>query len=522
MVAADGEVRPSAAFTLDRVQYECTPPGYRHQLRFASIRGSSFMGSKSQEQRRLLYWESEVTRPHIQGASSQADDALKELSQWYLPKCLQHPFRPLEDIRAEQFKRIQHLVELAYNDIPVYANKYRAAGFKPSDLKSWADYERLPIITKDELVEAFPHQCVNPRWPIEDLFSTRSSGSSGKTLLIKVNLDAILLDTVQGIRQLWLQSGLKYSRDQLAAHVYTVPWWFESVGGDFSTAFISGLIPPQTVSAILDELGPHVLSCYPTNLKALLPYWDDFDRSNLYLAVVHSEASSPLERQSWTKQLGVPVLDEYSSEEATRIALELPCGHYHVCEDSVYLEVLEPETLRPQEDGTAGLCVVTNLLNEAMPFLRYSQGDHVTRPVIAAECLVGWSQLASLDGRINDSFVNAVGRVVPAGTILDLMYRWMFDAGVHFREFELIQRKPDEVELFLVTDGPFEDSRIRASMSHMQDLLEVCMDHPVTVKMHIVRGFPKRAAKRRPIRCALQAEQASLLHGDRPHHQLPR
>ena len=38
----------------------------------------------------------------------------------------------------------------------------------------------------------------------------------------------------------------------------------------------------------------------------------------------------------------MPVLDEYSSEEATRIAIELPDGHYYVCEDTVHLDVLDP------------------------------------------------------------------------------------------------------------------------------------------------------------------------------------
>ena len=61
--------------------------------------------------------------------------------------------------------------------------------------------------------------------------------------------------------------------------------------------------------------------------------------STLHLAVTHSEGSTREARAAWSAALGCPVRDEYSSEEATRIALELPCGHYHVCEDAVMLEV---------------------------------------------------------------------------------------------------------------------------------------------------------------------------------------
>ncbi len=62
-----------------------------------------------------------------------------------------------------------------------------------------------------------------------------------------------------------------------------------------------------------------------------MPHAREF-ASTLCVAVTHSEYSSRAQRQAWSKELGVPVLDEYSSEEATRIALELPCGHYrHPC-----------------------------------------------------------------------------------------------------------------------------------------------------------------------------------------------
>lgn len=389
---------------------------------------------------------------------------------------------------------------MAYDEVPVYAEKYRAVGFKPSDLKTWEDFERLPVVTKDDLIGPSPERFLSRRWKLEDLSSTRTFGSSGKTLTIKVDLEAILQDTLQGVRQFWLQSGLKYSRDHMTAMIYTVPWWFESIGDDFRSAFISGLITPETSSRILNELKPHIISCYPTNLKALLPFRDSIDRSNLYLAIIHSESSSPLERRRWSAELGVPVRDEYSSEEGTRIALEMPCGHHHVCEDAVCLEVLDPKTHQPQSPGTPGLAVITNLLNTAMPFIRYVQGDYVTRPVEPGRCLFGWSQLTSIDGRVNDSFITRDGREVPAGTILDLTYRWMFDAGVSLEEFELLQKAPDAIHATLQVAASVPASKVDGSLHHLGDLLRVCLGHPVKVEAQVVPHFPKRPGKRRPIR----------------------
>jgi phenylacetate-CoA ligase len=452
------------------------------------------------DKQRAQYWESEATRPPAFGGSTQAEAQLQEFAKEFLPDCMRHPFKSPNEIRQGQFERIRHLVAMAYHEIPVYTAKYKAVGFEPGDLKSWADFQRLPVITKDELIAATHAGTVSRRWPLEDLYSTRSSGSSGKTLLIKVNQESILVDTLQGIRQMWLQSGLRYGPDDVTAMLYTVPWWFDGVGDAFPSAFISSLIAPGAVGQILDELRPHILSCYPTNLKALIPHWDRFDRSNLYLAVIHSEGSTPAERRAWSRALGIPVLDEYSSEEATRMALELPCGHYHVCEDAVHLEVLHPQTFAPQADGESGLAVVTNLLNEAMPFIRYVQGDLVTRPRVPGACHLGWSQLATLDGRANDSFINLQGREIPAGTVLDVTYRWMFDAGIHIKEFELVQKTPDRIQAVLMVDADVPATKIQASLEHLQALLHVCMDHPIQVEAEMPQSFPKRLGKRRPIR----------------------
>ena len=446
----------------------------------------------------LEFWESERTRPSYPRGTGEIEDLAQSMDN-YLDVCMAHPYLPVSEIRAQQLARMQQLVELAYNDIPVYRAKYQAAGFSPADLRDWDDIQKIPVITKPELVAAFPDGCVNARFNSDDLFPTRSSGSSGQTLLIRVDYDAILTDTIQGVRQFALQSGGKYRPDHLLAHVYTVPWWFDSVGGQYQTAFISNLIPPARVAQHLRYLSPKILSLYPSNLEALMPHADEFS-SSLYLAVTHSEYSSRASRQEWSRRLGVPVLDEYSSEEATRIAIELPNGHYHVCEDTVHLDVLDPETLQPQTPGQSGLAVVTNLLNEAMPFIRYVQGDYVTQPADPEPCEINWSQIASIDGRLNDAFINRAGRKIAAGSILDATYRWMFDCNINLAQFEIVQRGFDLVEARFVLGTGVTDAQVHGSIAHLEDLLSLCLEHPVRVTTDTVAAFAHKPGKRRPIR----------------------
>jgi phenylacetate-CoA ligase len=176
---------------------------------------------------KLEFWESERTRPDYTRAGDDSSEYFRSAGLDYLKRCMAHPYLPVSQIRQQQFERIYDLVEMAYFDIPVYQDKYKAAGFSPSDLRSYDDIEKIPVITKPELIAAFPTRCLNPRYSSEDLFATRSSGSSGQTLLIRVDYDAILTDTIQGTRQFALQSGNKYRPEDLLAHVYTVPWWYD-------------------------------------------------------------------------------------------------------------------------------------------------------------------------------------------------------------------------------------------------------------------------------------------------------
>ena len=356
----------------------------------------------------LEIWESESTQPtHIGGEGGSSISLTSALNN-YLPRCLAHPYLPRAVIEQQKLARIQYLVALAYEEIPVYRDKYKSAGFSPSDLRTIDDIQHIPVITKQELVAAFPDCCLT-RATVRTNCSTRALPAAPvRRCSFEVDLDAIVTDTIQGVRQFMLQSGGAYGRKTCSLTFIPCPG-----GSPRSTAPIRRrssptYCPAKRVAAHLAEMRPEILSCYPSNLEALVDHADVFN-AQLRLAVTHSEHSTKQARAQWSKKLGAPVLDEYSSEEATRIALEMPCGHYHVCEDTVHLDVLDPLTLRPQTPGGTGVAVITNLLNEAMPFIRYVQGDCIVEPAVPEPCAINWKQIESIGGRANDAFINQFG-----------------------------------------------------------------------------------------------------------------
>src|SRR5512139_3068205 len=92
-----------------------------------------------------------------------------------------------EAIDDYQFRAVRSLVDLAYHHTGFYHRKYKAAGIHPSDIRTWADFRRIPTLTKDEVFEHGREMIVDGR-RLEDLILSRSSGSTGR--FINIYLDA--------------------------------------------------------------------------------------------------------------------------------------------------------------------------------------------------------------------------------------------------------------------------------------------------------------------------------------------
>ena len=84
------------------------------------------------------------------------------------------------------------------------------------------------------------------------------------------------------------------------------------------------------------------------------------------------------------------------------------CPHQsgmHVWEDNFILEVVDPDTLEPVADGEEGELVMTTLLREGMPILRYRTKD-LTR-IIPGPCECGRThrRIERIKGRTDDMLI---------------------------------------------------------------------------------------------------------------------
>jgi len=120
------------------------------------------------------------------------------------------------------------------------------------------------------------------------------------------------------------------------------------------------------------EIEPTVISSTPSVLASFAPYYSG---PPLELIETTGEPLLETERQLIEEAFGGPVYDAYGLSECV-VGVEC-CEHkgYHFWPDAVKVEILDPESQEQVPEGQSGEIVVTSLMQEHMPIVRYRSGD---------------------------------------------------------------------------------------------------------------------------------------------------
>lgn len=157
----------------------------------------------------------------------------------------------------------------------------------------------------------------------------------------------------------------------------------------------------------------------------------------------------PHQRELIERLFGVPVSVEYGARDAGLMALESPDGELLQMSETHLIEVLD-DAGNPVEEGEA---VITSLVSEAQPFIRYRTGDVVRRSGRADPGGRGLDVLDAVVGRQTDFIVAADGRIMHA---LAVIYVLRAIPGVG--QFKLIQHTVYRMEVQVVPDERWNEA----------------------------------------------------------------
>jgi phenylacetate-CoA ligase len=367
-----------------------------------------------------------------------------------------------ERLDAFALRRTREMAIHAARNVPIYTERYRATGVEPEAIRTWDDVRRLPLMDKATIVDGYPERSIASGADLAACLLSTSSGSSGRMMTIPHRADRFWPYLLSGQRMLRWAAGGRYPFWWRQAYVYTSEYPLLRVPGLYPMRFIPTSDEAGVILAALVALRPHLLHTYPSVLRDLVANDPDgMHRLGLKGVSVGSELSTQEERDSWEGVLGCRVRDEYSSEELGRIASQCPDGRYHLHEDVVHVETVDPDG-RPT-DGT-GEVVGTELHNRTMPFVRYRQGDLAR--IVDEPCSCGRHTrlLVDLAGRSNDGFVLADGRRLAPGFLLDVCYRALIAAGDGAATaYRFVQTDPTHA-VFEYVPGPAHDPSVATVM----------------------------------------------------------
>ena len=360
------------------------------------------------------------------------------------PKDLLCPPNWASTADSTRVERLANIVDFAFQKVPMYRDLYSSIGYKFGSIKTMADFEKLPIITRKILAGVDDGARLAKGHAPDTTYFVGTSGSSGKSLKVFYDAQAALVETYESLQQFSFFLGRPLPADRWIYNIHMSRGWLSSLQGEYRTFTLSAPVSPEDLSKHLDMLRPVILCCLPSHLEMLLEL-GDLRRFGVECVTTNSEQSSAVLRRRFADTFKVPVLDEYSSVELGLIAYECIGDGYHVNEDGLYVELVD-------QGEDEGRVVATDFRSWVMPLIRYDQGDLASWETSTTTCACGTpgARFSRISGRQDDYFLMINGGKVASATLLNLLDVIFTDGSSTLHEYRLRQTSLKEVTLDFV------------------------------------------------------------------------
>jgi len=330
---------------------------------------------------------------------------------------------PREQIGSLQLERLRVQVERAVR-IPGYARRLREVGVTAQDLRSIADLGLFPVLSKEDLRGAYPFGfCAVAGESIVRIHAT--SGTTGKLTVSPYTRSDM---------ELW---GELMARTLTAAGVTSADILHNAFGyglftgglgfdlgaqvvGCASVPVSSGLTSRQIM--LIEDFSATVLACTPSYALVIAEEAgaagiDVRRRWKLKTGIFGAEPWTEGVRREIQQDLALEAFDVYGLAEMIGPGVAVECLHHdglHVFEDHFLAEVLDPDTLQPVPEGTAGELVLTSLSREALPLIRYRTHDRTRVQKGPCPCGRTSARISRLEGRTDDMLIIRGVNVFPS------------------------------------------------------------------------------------------------------------
>lgn len=289
-----------------------------------------------------------------------------------------------------------------------YGKRLREAGI--SKVETAEDFTKLPFSEKKDLRDAYPlGLMVMPEEEIVRIHS--SSGTTGLPVIIPYTRKDVD-DWGEMFKRCYEMAGItKRDRIQITPGygLWTAGIGFQN-GAEKLGAMVIPMGPGNTNKQLqmMTDLKSTVLcatSSYALLLAEEIEKRGIKDQVYLKKGVIGSERWGDKMRKRISDELGIELYDIYGLTEIYGPGIGISCKYdtgMHYWDDYLYLEIINPTTGEPVPDGEMGEIVITTLVKEGAPLIRYR--THDLSCIIPGECPCGskFPRIGVIMGRTDD------------------------------------------------------------------------------------------------------------------------
>lgn len=315
-------------------------------------------------------------------------------------------------LKERQLELLKKTVETCYTKVEMYREKFDEKGLKPSDIKTLEDLKKLPFTSKEDLRLRYPMNGTLAI-PQEDVVRVHTtSGTTGKPTVSPFGKNDLILEHKLLARFLAAAGGTK-------GDVLQCIWGYGLFLGGLvfgPAAELIGMrhipsgssVPSARQLELMQDFGTTIMGGTPSFFlhvtEVAKEQGIDLQKMGVRVLMEGGEACSQGTREKLSQAWNAGVFDMGGTCELFHIWHE--CSEHtglHITEDVCIFEVLDPDTDEEVGPGERGELVVTTLMKEAMPVLRWRTRD-ITSMIREEPCPCGRTsrQVDHLSGRVDD------------------------------------------------------------------------------------------------------------------------
>lgn len=389
-------------------------------------------------------------------------------------------FRKSQWLSADELHRIQlvrmkKLVRQAFLHTRYYRELAKQIGAQPEDIRSFDDFSKIPVLPKSALQERLPDLLAD-NVPAGDIYRGLTSGSSGQPTEYYQQVSNSNLRHAAGQR-LMEMAGHDYGKrifliwravtdsldpgqgDRQAKD--TRPWPVRLKVALYNKFAIDnpirrfdpsllGEAELESMSAEYQSFKPHLIVSYVNSLYQFAHYLADHGGTDIRpeAIVVSSETLYPHQRTLIEEVFGCKVFNRYGLQETGMVAIECPVGSgMHISQEILHLEY-EPTVNNDTQ------IIITDLINHAMPLLRYETGDRGVPDPSPCPCGRGLARIQEIEGRIIELLPTSDGRLVNGQVFAT------FHSIKGIRQYQVVQKTTSHMRVKLATNSEFKEQNV--------------------------------------------------------------